>query len=99
MRRRPGFGTRGALAVVRLTSGGIEMRRLLDGRWSGACIVALLALPAWSVPGVAAERTMRFRPVPAESASTLRAPSEAPPDSTIGRRHGRAGRSLTARAP
>jgi len=42
---------------------------------------------------------MRFRPVPAESASTLSVPSEALPDSTIGRRHGRAGRALTAPGP
>ena len=69
------------------------MRRLLDGRWSGALwIVALLALPAWCVPGVAAEHTMRFRPVPAESASTLAVPAETEADSLPSRHRGRAGR-------
>ena len=68
------------------------MGRLPVGRLCGAlCIAALLAWPAWSAPTT--DRTMRFRPVPAESASTFdRAslPSEA--DSARGSRRGRAGR-------
>jgi len=63
------------------------MRRLRDGRWSDALwVVAVLALPGWTVSGAAAEHTMRFRPVPAESASSLATP---PADSL---RHGRAAR-------
>jgi hypothetical protein len=57
------------------------MRRLLDGVWGSALwMVAVLALPA-PATCAAAEHTMRFRPVPAESASSLSISSEAPADS------------------
>ena len=48
------------------------MRWIRDVAWGGALwIVALLALPAWPATSAAQERTMRFRPVPAESASSF----------------------------
>ena len=48
------------------------MRRLPDGGLGGTLLIAvLLALPAWSASTAAPERTMRFRPVPAESASSF----------------------------
>src|SRR5262245_37847997 len=53
-------------------AGGIEMRRLLRRGLAGTLLIALLlALPAWTAPSSAAERSMRFRPVPAESATTF----------------------------
>jgi hypothetical protein len=62
-----------------MTSGGIEMRRLRMGGLSGTWLIALLlALPAGSAPWAATERSMRFRPVPPESASSFDRTSMAP---------------------
>jgi hypothetical protein len=48
------------------------MRRLPDGGLGSALLMAaLLAFPAGSVSTAATERAMRFRPVPAESASSF----------------------------
>jgi hypothetical protein len=47
------------------------MRRLSRGGWRGALLIAaLLVFPAGQAP-MAAEKPMRFRPVPAESASSF----------------------------
>src|SRR5262245_20236319 len=48
------------------------MRRLPEGGTRGALLIAsVIGLFAWPQPGSADERTMRFRPVPAESATTF----------------------------
>ena len=48
------------------------MRRLSDGGWGGTLLIAaLLTFPAGPAPSAAAERTMRFRPVPADSATSF----------------------------
>src|SRR5262245_43007200 len=48
------------------------MRKLPGGGFGGMWLAAaLLSVPAWAPSSNAAERTMRFRPVPAESASTF----------------------------
>ena len=61
------------------------MRRLL--------MAALIALPVWSASSAAQERSMRFRPVPAESASSFDRVSTSSADSTTGgTRRGRAPR-------
>jgi len=62
-----------------MTSGGIEMRRLPMGGLGGTWLLALLlALPAASSSRAATERSMRFRPVPPESASSFDRTTMAP---------------------
>jgi hypothetical protein len=70
------------------------MRRLPQGGLAGTLLIALIALPAWTDPSAAVERTMRYRPVPPESATTfdrtaMPAPAaRAAADSASARHHG-----------
>ena len=57
------------------------MRRLRVSGWSGVLwCTALLALAGWPAANAATERAMRFRPVPAESASSFDRTSAAQAD-------------------
>jgi hypothetical protein len=66
------------------------MRRLSEGGWGGTLLIAaLLTFPAWWAPSASAQRTMRFRPVPADSASSFDRATMSRTDSTGAARRGR----------